>query len=149
MQLTERILHQNKRCRYNAEENRIGQHSKNSLRKFSFCSYKEYRILTDKRKDKSEEELMRPIRLKTFGVNQKCSLKHDPRTPNDIGDFFAVFASGGINTCGSVRNVNKNKLYNRSGRTRLFLLSFILIIPKGFFDFRVLTSRNWNTHIVI
>ena len=99
MQLAKRILHQNKRCRNNAEEDRVGQYGKNSLRKFSFCSYKEYRILTDKRKDKSEEELMRPIRLKTFGVNQKCSLKHDPRTPNDIGDFFAVLASGGIDAC--------------------------------------------------
>ena len=64
MQVTECILHYNKRCHNNAEKDRIGQHGENSLRKFSFCSYKEYYILTNKRKNKSEKETKLKEKLK-------------------------------------------------------------------------------------
>ena len=91
MQPTEHIFYQNKRRRYNAEEYRIGQYGKNSLCKLSFGGDKKYRILTDKRKDKSEEELKRPIWKEKFRVEQKRGLKHYPRAPNDISVFLAVF----------------------------------------------------------
>jgi hypothetical protein len=55
--LTERVLHHDKHWHNYAKENGIGQHSKNSLRKLSFCGRKKDHILSHKREDKSKKEL--------------------------------------------------------------------------------------------
>ena len=132
VQLTKSAVDHSNQRHANTEEDRICQHSKHSLCKLSFCSRKEYHILTDKRKDKSRKELQRPIRQHKFRVKQKCCLKHNPGAPNDICSLFTVFERGGVNAGSSVRYQQEYKLYNRSGHTLLVLLSFVLKIPKGF-----------------
>ena len=54
MQALERSTNDGEHRHDYAEEDRIGQYGKNSLCKLSFCGYNEYRVLTDKRKEKSE-----------------------------------------------------------------------------------------------
>jgi hypothetical protein len=53
MQAPERSANDGEHRHDYAEEDRIGQYGKNSLCKLSFCGYNEYRVLTDKRKEKS------------------------------------------------------------------------------------------------
>ena len=101
-----------------AEEYRIGQYSKESLRKSAFGGYKENHVLTDKGKNKSKEELQRQIRQRSFCVEQKRCLKHYPSAPNDISGLFAIFEGRGINTCGSVRYKYEYQFYNRSDHTQ-------------------------------
>jgi hypothetical protein len=103
MQLPKRTIEHGKQRHDNTEENRIGQHGKNSLGKLSFCGYKEYCVLTHKRKDKSNKELQRPIGQHKFCVEQKRCLQHNPSAPNDIGGLFAVFERGGIDAGSSMR----------------------------------------------
>ena len=91
MQLAERAAYHSKERHDDTEEDRIGQHSKDSLSKFTLGGYKEYHILPHKRKDESNEELQRPICQHKFREEQKSCLNGYPRPPNDICDLFTEF----------------------------------------------------------
>jgi hypothetical protein len=102
MQSNERAVYHSEKRHHYTEENRIGQYGENSSRNLSFGGCKKYRILTDKRKNKSHKELQHFIRQHKFREEKKRGLNGYPNAPNNICIPLTVFKGGGIDPCDGV-----------------------------------------------